>query len=214
MRAAIQVRRIWARVAARSIPCFPFKFVTFTKCPRHELRKRCKFRCGAVTKRRTLHASFSTSRGASSRGGRTAACHISLRLMITSDDHDDDDYMISVQRPTRSSRSFCSLVPARRSRPFNNRPLWGPMPPSLRICVAFCQPVMKCMNLHYSRPFCIVTLLHCPRLSQYDCSLPFPCIHAQTMQHCQHPHTASDFSNLTWAGQQSATLCLWCSCMK
>jgi hypothetical protein len=59
-----------------------------------------------------------------------------------------------------------------------------------------------------------VTLLHCPRLSQYDCCLPFPCIHAQTMQHCQHPHTASNLSNLTWAGQQSATLCLWCSRMK
>jgi hypothetical protein len=52
----------------------------------------------------------------------------------------------------------------------------------------------------------LVPLLHCPRLSQYDCCLPFPCIHAQTMQHCQHPHTASNFSNLTWAGQQSATL--------
>jgi hypothetical protein len=47
-----------------------------------------------------------------------------------------------------------------------------------------------------------------------DCCLPFPCIHAQTMQHCQHPHTASKFSNMTWAGQQSATLCLWCSRMK
>jgi hypothetical protein len=34
------------------------------------------------------------------------------------------------------------------------------------------------------------------------------------MQHCQHPHTASNFSNLTWAGQQSATLCLWCSRME
>jgi hypothetical protein len=60
----------------------------------------------------------------------------------------------------------------------------------------------------------IDTLLHCPRFSQYDCCLPFPCIHAQTMQHCQHPHTASNFSSLTWAGQQSATLCLWCSRMK
>jgi hypothetical protein len=63
---------------------------------------------------------------------------------------------------------------------------------------------------------CYISLLHCPRLSQYDCCLPFPCIHAQTMQHCQHPHTstASNLSNLTWAGQQSATLCLWCSRMK
>jgi hypothetical protein len=60
----------------------------------------------------------------------------------------------------------------------------------------------------------IVTLLHCLRLSQYDCRLPFPCIHAQTMQHCQQPHTASNFSNFTWAGQKSATLCLWCSRMK
>jgi hypothetical protein len=59
-----------------------------------------------------------------------------------------------------------------------------------------------------------VTLLHCPRLSQYDCCLPFPCIHAQTKQHCQHPHTASNLSNLTWAGQQSATSCLWRSRMK
>jgi hypothetical protein len=42
-----------------------------------------------------------------------------------------------------------------------------------------------------------VTLLHCPPLSQYDCCLPIPCIRAQTMQHCQHPHTASNFSNLT-----------------
>jgi hypothetical protein len=56
-------------------------------------------------------------------------------------------------------------------------------------------------------------LIHCcPRLSQYDCCLPIPCIHAQTMQHCQHPHTASNLSNLTWAGQQIATLCLWYIC--
>jgi hypothetical protein len=28
------------------------------------------------------------------------------------------------------------------------------------------------------------------------------------MQHCQYPHTASNLSNLTRAGQQNATLCL------
>jgi hypothetical protein len=147
-------------------------------------------RCGAVTKRRTLHASFSTGRGASSRGGRTAACHISLGLFTGS---------------RTTAHLFQSLVPLTCSRasqpaaarPFNSRPLWSPMPPSLQICVAFCQLVTKCMNVHYSRPFYIVALLHCPRLSQYDCCLPFPCIHAQTMQHCQHPHTASNFSNLT-----------------
>jgi hypothetical protein len=44
---------------------------------------------------------------------------------------------------------------------------------------------------------CTLTLLHCPRRSQHYCCLPFPCIHEQTMQHCQHPHTASKFSNLT-----------------
>jgi hypothetical protein len=54
----------------------------------------------------------------------------------------------------------------------------------------------------------VFTLLHGPRLSQYDCCLPFPCMHAQIMQHCQHPHIASNFLNLTWAGQHSATLCL------
>jgi hypothetical protein len=63
------------------------------------------------------------------------------------------------------------------------------------------------LNLSYN-----VILLHgCPRLSQHDCCLPFPCIHAQTMQHCQHSHTASSLSILTWAGQQSATMCLWYS---
>jgi hypothetical protein len=35
-----------------------------------------------------------------------------------------------------------------------------------------------------------------------------PCIHAQTIQRCQHPHAASNLSYLTWSGQQSATLCL------
>jgi hypothetical protein len=46
-----------------------------------------------------------------------------------------------------------------------------------------------------------VTLLS--STSQYDCCLPFPCIHEQTMQHCQHPHIASNLSNWTWGGQQS-----------
>jgi hypothetical protein len=56
---------------------------------------------------------------------------------------------------------------------------------------------------------------HCsPRLSQHDCCLPFSCIHAQTMQHCQHPHIALNLSLVTWIGQQSATLCLWYPCMQ
>jgi hypothetical protein len=34
-------------------------------------------------------------------------------------------------------------------------------------------------------------MLHCSRLSHYDSCLPFPRIHAQSLLHCQHPHTAS-----------------------
>jgi hypothetical protein len=65
------------------------------------------------------------------------------------------------------------------------------------------QPIIMQVKSSHASPsiYCamhyIVTLLHCPRLSQYDCCLPFPCIYAQTMQHCQHPYTASNFSNLT-----------------
>jgi hypothetical protein len=59
-----------------------------------------------------------------------------------------------------------------------------------RLC---CTKQTKCVLLHFRG-----TLLHCcPRLSQNDCCRPFPCIHAQIMQHCQHPHTASNLSNLT-----------------
>jgi hypothetical protein len=43
---------------------------------------------------------------------------------------------------------------------------------------------------------------------------PSPCIYAQTMQHCQHPHTEANLSNLTWSGQQSATLYLSYSRMR
>jgi hypothetical protein len=73
----------------------------------------------------------------------------------------------------------------------------GQGPEQVSRSILFCSQV-----IHY--------IIHCcPRLSQYDCCLPFPCIYAQTMQHCQHPHTAINLSNSTWASQQSATLCLW-----
>jgi hypothetical protein len=55
----------------------------------------------------------------------------------------------------------------------------------------------------------LVTLLHCPRLSQYDCCLPFPCIYALTMQHCQHPNTASNFSNSCLIGLSFALCLQW-----
>jgi hypothetical protein len=36
----------------------------------------------------------------------------------------------------------------------------------------------------------VLSLSHYPRLSQHDCCLPFPCIHAQTMQPCNRPPSA------------------------